>query len=99
MTTDCATHTAGMNGPGQARFDSDPDALAWARARIAPTLRRLREFERAAADQGDELDAHRWRGLHNMLTIELCGGGGPIMAAFDPRIPAATADALAVAAS
>lgn len=69
-------------------YDADPDALAWARGKVAPVIAKLRDFASAA----DDVDAQRWTALANLLDIEL-NGHGPCFGAFDKRLPDANRDA------
>jgi len=70
-----------------ARFDSDPDALAWARAYVQRRIIQFRQFEAKARDRGDEEMASRWRRHANLLQMDFIGGTGCVIAAFDERKP------------
>lgn len=69
------------------RFDSDPDALAWARAKVQHQVDRLRDFERQATERGDTEQALQWRKMATMLRRQFLGGTGCVIAAFDERKP------------
>jgi hypothetical protein len=68
-------------------FDSDPEALAWARSKIQGRADRYAEWEQKARDEGDEDKAMRWRRLKNMLHMDFIGGEGCVIAGFDERLP------------
>jgi hypothetical protein len=69
------------------RFDSDSDALAWARAKVQQKIDRCREFERQCKDKGDSEQASAWRKRANMMHMWFIGGEGCVIAAFDERFP------------
>jgi len=74
------------------RYDRDPDALAWARARVANLESRWRKFSESAASAGKDDQAQMWRHLANGVRSGLIGGEGGVIAAFDERragLPAA----------
>ena len=62
-------------------YDYDPDAIAWARARVQKLVDRYREFER----QPGNTDPRQWRKFANLLEMELIGGSGCVIRPFDPR--------------
>jgi len=68
------------------RYDRDPDALAWARAKVQCEIDRFRDFERQATEQG-KTDPLQWRKMANMLRRGFIGGQGCVIAAFDERLP------------
>lgn len=70
-----------------ARFGSDPDALAWARGQVVKLRDKYREFERQAEEQGKHDLSGIWRQMANMLDMELIGGKTCVIAAFDERRP------------
>ncbi|GAA3050382.1 hypothetical protein [Streptomyces glomeratus] len=68
------------------RYDHDPDAIAWARAKVRKSVDRA---ERAAA--GDTLgaeDREQWRRIAAYMRRELLNREGVVHAAFDERLPA-----------
>ena len=67
------------------RFDRDPDALAWARAKAADLESKWRKFAESAAEAGHDDQANMWRYLANGVRNELIGGDGCVIAAFDER--------------
>jgi len=81
------------------RFDHDPDAVAWARAKVVRLRDRYRGFEQSARAEGKADQASTWRRLANMLDMQMIGGQGCSIAAFDERLPefAALRDAPEVA--
>lgn len=71
---------------GLSRFDSDPEALAWARARVEKHLDRLDQNAALATGMSGE----RWKGAANasrFLRRALVGDGGCVYGAFDERLP------------
>jgi hypothetical protein len=69
-----------------ARFDRDPDALAWARAKVQATVRRYQAFADRASASGDTEIAAQWRHAAGMMQRDLVGGHREI-AEFDERLP------------
>ncbi|MFI9645137.1 hypothetical protein ACIHAA_02385 [Streptomyces sp. NPDC052040] len=68
------------------RYDHDPDALAWARAKVRKSVDRA---ERAAA--GHTLsaeDREQWRRIASYMRRELLSRDDVVHAAFDERLPA-----------
>lgn len=83
-----------MTGREPSRFDTDPEALAWARARVTEHLDRLdRNIARVAYGE-------RWKGAagaSQFIRRALVGDDGCVFAAFDarrsdPALAAALAD-------
>lgn len=70
-----------------ARFESDPEALAWARSRVQGSIDKFRQFETEARNRGDEDRASQWRKFANFLQMDFIGGEGCVIAAFDERRP------------
>lgn len=72
-----------MSAPSStpSRFDFDPEALAWARAKIQREYERARDMERKSAEPT------LWRFLANALRRNLIGGTGCVIGAFDERLP------------
>lgn len=73
--------------PDLSRFDSDPDAIAWARAKIQQTVERAELFEKHATERGQADMAARWRLAAQVMRRDLLGGRGCVIAAFDERLP------------
>jgi hypothetical protein len=69
------------------RFNSDPDALAWARQQIQHEIERLRKWQQKAADEGRTEQAAQWKKMANLLEMRFIGGTGCVIAAFDHRRP------------
>jgi hypothetical protein len=80
-----------MSGPDLSRFDRDPDAVAWARAKVVRLRDKYRGFERSAAAAGKADQASMWRRLANMIDMQMVGGKTCSIAAFDERLPAMAA--------
>lgn len=70
------------------RFDRDPDAVAWARAKVEKVRDQFREFQRKAAAAGKAEQSDMWRKMANMLDLKLIGGKTCVITAFDERLPA-----------
>lgn len=79
-----------MSDADLSRFDRDPDAVAWARAKVVRLRDRYRGFEQSAAAAGKPEQASTWRRLANMIDMQMVGGKGCSIAAFDERLPAMT---------
>lgn len=67
------------------RFDRDPDALAWARAKVADLEDRYRRLEGAAKAERLVAVAFRLHWIAGDLRTELIGTGEGPLAAFDER--------------
>lgn len=72
---------------GYSRFDRDPEAVAWARAKVQRRVDKYRGFEAKTRERGEQDKADFWRRLANMLEMELLGGKTCVIAAFDERLP------------
>jgi hypothetical protein len=70
------------------RFDRDPDAVAWARAKVVRVRDQFRGFQQKAAAAGRSEQAEMWRRMANMLDLKLIGGTTCVITAFDERLPA-----------
>ncbi|AVH59964.1 MULTISPECIES: hypothetical protein [Streptomyces] len=68
-------------------FDRDPEALAWARAKIQRHVDWLANAERETAARGNRVGAIRWRFAKNFMARKLIGGTGCVIADFDERLP------------
>jgi hypothetical protein len=71
-----------------ARYDTDPDALAWARTRVQHQLDRLAAFEEHATQSGKTDLAHGLSMARRSTAQLLLGGEGCVVGAFDARRPA-----------
>jgi hypothetical protein len=69
-------------------YNSDPDALAWARAKVQRQIDKLDRWHREATDQGKPEQAGQWRRISAYLRRTFIGGEGCVIAAFDHRLPA-----------
>ena len=76
-----------MDDDGYTKYDSDPEALAWARGHVERVIEKYRGFEAQARDKGDADKATQWRKFANLLRMELVGGTGCVITAFDERSP------------
>lgn len=68
-------------------YDSDPEALEWARGKVEAVMAKLQRFERQSAERGDPDLSRQWRKFRNMLAMEFIGGEGCTIARFDRRMP------------
>ena len=73
------------------RFDHDPDAVAWARAKVTRLRDKYRGFEQSARAAGKAEQSEMWRRLANMIDMQMIGGKTCSIAAFDERLPAMAA--------
>lgn len=73
--------------PDQTRYDTDPEALAWARSKVGRVIAKYRGFERHCKERGDLGRAAMWRKFANLLEMELIGGKGCVVTPFDERKP------------
>jgi hypothetical protein len=69
-----------------AKYDRDPEALAWARGHVERVIGKYRRFETDARNRGDAEKATQWRKFANLLRMELVGGQGCVITAFDERV-------------
>lgn len=76
-------------------FDRDPEALAWARAKVQHEIDRMVSFERQAAETGTT-DPAQWRRFSGMLRRSFIGGEGCVIAAFDERLPRLGGEAMSL---
>ena len=68
------------------KYDTDPEALAWARSKVQPLIDKMRRFEQHATESG-ETDPAQWRKIANVIESHLIGGSGCVIAQFDERMP------------
>ena len=68
------------------KYDDDPEALAWARAKVEREIARMQDFQRQAKERGS--DPLSWLRHENLLHRTFIGGSGCVIAAFDERRPA-----------
>lgn len=76
-----------MTGTTTRDYDRDPEALAWARAKVQRDIDRFRRFEQQSRERGDADLASQWRKMANFLQMDFIGGTGCSIAAFDERRP------------
>jgi hypothetical protein len=69
------------------KFDTDPEALAWARSRALKLAERFKSMETHCQQEGMHDKAQGWGGAIYLLEKNLIGGSGCTIAAFDERIP------------
>lgn len=68
-------------------YDRDPEALAWARAKIQDYIDRLTDFERQAKAKGDPATATGCAISRLLAQRHFLGDGGCVIGAFDQRRP------------
>lgn len=68
-------------------FDSDPEALAWARGHVEAVIEKYSNFQKEAEAKGSKDSATRWRTVVFALKREFIGGEGCVIARFDERRP------------
>lgn len=68
-------------------YDGDPEALAWARAKVEAEIDRAARFVDQATAQGVTDSAEFWRRHALHLHRAFIGGEGCTIAAFDERRP------------
>ena len=69
------------------RFDDDPDALTWARAKIQHAIDRAAGFEAHCRETGNIRSEVNWRTVRQFMSQTLIGGRGCVIGAFDERLP------------
>lgn len=67
------------------KFDGDPEALSWARAKVQRRIDHYRGFEARARETGR--DGELWRKIARSLERDFIGGEGCVIASFDERLP------------
>lgn len=68
-------------------YDGDPEALAWARAKVQSYLDRLRSFESQAVARSDSTTAAGCAISRRMAHRHFLGDGGCTIGVFDERLP------------
>lgn len=69
------------------RFDRDPEALAWARAKVQAYIDRLADFERQAKEKRDPATATGCAVSRLLAERHFLGDGGCTIGVFDERMP------------
>jgi hypothetical protein len=72
------------------RFDADPDAVEWAREKVKRLIERVERFERHANEAGTLEVGARWHLAAAFMRQTMVGEDGPVVAAFDRRLPSWT---------
>lgn len=65
-------------------YDKDPEAVAWAAAKVARSADKAERFSREAASVEQRT---QWRKIAWFMRRELIGGTGCVIAGFDARLP------------
>lgn len=68
-------------------FALNQEAVDWARGHVERVRDKWRAWEHKAADAGDQDKMMRCRRIANVLEMELIGGEGCVITAFDVRGP------------
>ncbi|MFB6805429.1 hypothetical protein [Streptomyces sp. NPDC056387] len=68
-------------------FDTDPEALAWARGKVQDYLDRLTEIEWQAQANGDALTRYGAGVAREIARRHFHGNGGDGYGVFDERLP------------
>ena len=71
----------------RSKYDIDPEALAWARARVQQYLDRLADFEQQAKTKGDPITQHSCGVARLLAERHFLGDGGCTIGVFDERLP------------
>ena len=74
--------------PARSKYDHDPEALAWARAKVQAYIDRLTDFEHQAKDRDATAKALGLGAARILAHRHLLGGVGCTIGAFDERLPA-----------
>ena len=72
------------------KFDLDPEALAWGRAKVEVFIEKMRRFEEQAKHDSTGSGRERerqWRVCGSIAQMVLIGGEGCVIALFDERLP------------
>lgn len=70
------------------RYDTDPEALAWARTKVQAEIDRFANFEQQCRERGDDVKANFWLQAQWSMRASLLGRGeGCVVGAFDERLP------------
>lgn len=73
--------------PARSRYDTDPEALAWARTKVQDEIQRCRKFAESARAAGEPEQSEMWRRLANRMERTFIGGEGCVIGYFDERLP------------
>lgn len=73
--------------PKFSRFDRDPEALAWARAKVQAYIDRLADFEEQANAKKDPATAMGCGISRILAERHFLGDGGCTIGVFDQRMP------------
>ena len=68
-------------------YDTDPEALSWARAKVQDEIDRCQKFAESARAANKPEQAEMWRRLANRMQRTFIGGEGCVMGYFDERLP------------
>lgn len=69
------------------KYDRDPEALTWARAKVQAGIDRAEKFVEQATAADKPEAAQKWRYIANLLRNSFIGGEGCVIARFDERLP------------
>lgn len=77
--------------PDRSPYDTDPNALAWARAKVQDYIDHLADFERQAKEKRDPATATGCAVSRLLAQRHFLGDGGCVIGAFDERRPGLSA--------
>lgn len=70
------------------RYDQDPKAIAWARAKVQAEIDRAEEFAAQLASVNDPTGADKWQAIARYMRRTLLGDTNScVMGRFDERLP------------
>ena len=75
------------SGRSSSRFDSDPEALAWAREKIQRRIDHYRDWQTKTLASGNLVANRTWRIVATTMERDFIGAGGCVVGAFDERLP------------
>jgi hypothetical protein len=74
---------------GPSPYDRDPQAIAWARAKVQAEIDHVERFAAELADVKDQQAAATWGAIARYMRRTLLGNPeSPVMGRFDERLPA-----------
>ena len=76
-----------MDAETRYRYDTDPEALEWARLKVRREIERMLDYERQDKANGENERAERWRFIAALLRRDFISGTGCCIGAFDERLP------------
>lgn len=71
----------------RSKYDTDPEALAWARAKVEEFMDRLAQFEKQAKADYNTITEYGCGVARALAQRHFLGDGGCTIGAFDERLP------------